>query len=896
MRIFFVRLLALFSRFLISLRYRLEIKGLEDISPERLNRKGGILFMPNHPAHLDPILFFTLAWPKYQMRPLVIEHIFLLRFLKPLMKMVRAISIPDFHTSVNEWKVKQAEKAVQEIARGLQRGENFALYPAGRLKLGPKELLGGSASAHELMQQCPDTNVVLVRTSGLWGSSFSRALTGKSPDLKTTLVQNAKILLKNLLFFTPRRKVVVEFEWNPPGLPRAKATRIEFNRFLENWYNRYCDEEGHVFEKEPLRLVSYSFWRKQLPKIDPISTRQGLKIPISEQTREKIYQAIRKIIEKPDLQIKPEQTLAYDLAMDSLNIAEFISFLTKQFDVHEIYPDDLESVATVLEIAEGGEPISQREREPVDFTWPPEANRLKPLPAVGKTLPEAFLHACDRMGSASACGDDLIGVLSYKKMKRAVLVLAHYFQTIPEERIAVLLPASIGVYIVILAIQLAGKTPVMLNWTLGARYLEEMMKLSGAQKIITSLRFLDRLSNVQFGSCLDQICVLEEIRSSLTLSMKLKGAWLARKKARSLISSFHLDQIDENSPCVILFTSGTEAVPKGVPLSHKNVISNQQTVLKQIDLRASDIEYGILPPFHSFGFSVAGLLPLLSGMRIAFYPDPTNSFALAEGVQRWGITLFCAAPSFLKGLLGAAQPEQLTSLRLLVTGAEKAPQELFDRVKNLPHKPHLLEGYGITECSPVLTMNREDAPAKGVGQLLPGIELITIHPETLVVQPEGGEGEICVRGPNVFNGYLGNPRTPFIEIEGKQWYRTGDLGHIEPDRSVIVSGRLKRFIKLGGEMISLGAIEETVSKTLIQEQRVSPDLPSVAVCSIEKEAGKPQIILFTIVALNKDEANEILYRARFSTLVKISAVKQIDEIPLMGAGKTNYRSLQALCN
>ncbi len=232
---------------------------------------------------------------------------------------------------------------------------------------------------------------------------------------------------------------------------------------------------------------------------------------------------------------------------------------------------------------------------------------------------------------------------------------------------------------------------------------------------------------------------------------------------------------------------------------------------------------------------------------------------------------------------------------MFISGAEKAPQELFDRVARLGTGAVLIEGYGITECSPILTLNRFNLPSKGVGRLVPNVELITIHPETFEQLPEGADGEICVRGPNIFNGYLGNPRSPFIEFDGKQWYRTGDLGHIDPDGSVILSGRLKRFTKIAGEMISLGAVEEILAKQLIKEGRISPDVPSVAIISRENKEGKTQLVLFITIDIDRDYANEILRQAGFSNLVKITEVKKIEEIPLLGAGKTNYRSLQDLC-
>ncbi len=895
---FFWTVISLIARAVISLRYRIEVKGIEKLIPEQLSRKQGILFMPNHPAHMDPLMNFIWLWPKFRMRPLVIEYIFNLPLLRPLNKLVKSIPIPNFETAVNEWKVKKAEKAIWEIAEGLKKGENFILYPAGRLKTTAKELLGGASGAHELLKECPEANVVLIRTTGLWGSSFSRALLGKSPDLSTTLAHGLRVLLKNFFLFTPRRKVLIEMEPNPEGMPRGEGTsRVDLNRYLESWYNRYPDDLGNIHESEPLKLVSYSRWREELLEVYKPKKRAmgGNGERVSDETRRKVYNEIKRILDRPDLEIQPEMSLAFDLGMDSLNIAEFITFLTKNFDVGELHPEDLESIGAILEIAEGEKLARVSSRPSIDFTWPEEKERPPPMLPIGRTLPEAFLNSCQRMGKYSACGDDLIGVLNYKKFKKVALVLANYFKTWKEERIAVMLPASAGAYIVILALQLAGKVPVMLNWTLGPRYLEGMMELSGSLGIISSWRFLDRLANVQFGKCLEKIVLLEEIREKLTLKMKLSALFLAKRSVKALLRAMRLDQIDESSPCVILFTSGTEAVPKGVPLSHKNIIANQRSAMQCIDLRPQDVVYGILPPFHSFGFSVAGLFPLLGGIRVAFYPDPTDSFALAEGVGRWKITLFCSAPSFLKGLFFAAKREQLQSVRFFVSGAEKTPEELFDRVNRLGTGAKLLEGYGITECAPILTLNRANLPPRGVGRILPDIELVTIHPETLEPLSQGADGEICVRGPNVFSGYLGNPRTPFIEIGGKKWYRTGDLGHLEPNGNLILSGRLKRFTKMGGEMISLGAVEETVAQHLIQEGRISPDIPSIAVCADEREEGKAQLILFATIDIAKEDANRILQQAGFSNLVKISTVKKIDDIPIMGAGKTDYRTLQALC-
>jgi long-chain-fatty-acid--[acyl-carrier-protein] ligase len=879
-------------RLMLSLRYRIEVRGLETISPERLKGKQGILFMPNHSAHMDPLMVVAFLWPRFRFRPLVVEYIYRIPWLQPLMKVMKALPIPNFETSVNQLKIRKAEQAVTVIADGLKKGENFLLYPSGKLKNTPQEIVGGSSAAHDILQEYSKMHVVLIRTTGLWGSSFSRALTGRAPDLVTNLKHGIKAALKSLIFFLPRRKVLIEIEADPADFPRT-ASRMDLNRYLEQWYNRYEDEEGHVWEKEPIQLVSYSCWHREIPKVyQPKERPSGPSIAISPKTSAKIIAVICKIIEKPGLEIHPEMNLATDLGMDSLQIAELISYVGQNYNIEDVHPEDLETVQNVLEIAEGAR-TNERPAPPSTARWPAEEKeRPASFLPMGRTLPEAFLRCCDQMGEASACGDDLVGVLSYKKLKLNALVLAGEIRRWPDEYIGVMLPASAGAFVVILAIQLAGKIPVMMNWTLGSRSLEEMAKIAKVEKVISSWRFLEKLSHVNFGKLIDSILFIEDIRSNLKLKTKLTGLLRSRFRAKTIMRTLRLHQLSENRPAVILFTSGTEASPKGVPLSHYNILSNLRAAMGCIDLNSRDCFYCVLPPFHSFGFSVAGMVPILSGIKVAFYPDPTDSFALADGINRWKITVFLSAPSFLKGVFQAAKKEQLASVRYFVTGAEKAPPEILERIAQLGTGAQLLEGYGITECSPILTLTPPNRKSKGVGIPLPNVEFCIIHSTTHALVPSSTEGEICVRGPNVFNGYLGNPRSAFVEIKGERWYRTGDIGHIDAEGNVIISGRLKRFVKIGGEMISLGAIEEVINAELIRQQRISPDVPSLAVCADEKEQGKPQLILFTTLSINAEEVNDILRQSGFSRLIKIAAVRNVPEIPLLGIGKTDYRSLQ----
>jgi long-chain-fatty-acid--[acyl-carrier-protein] ligase len=362
-----------------------------------------------------------------------------------------------------------------------------------------------------------------------------------------------------------------------------------------------------------------------------------------------------------------------------------------------------------------------------------------------------------------------------------------------------------------------------------------------------------------------------------------------------LLKKLSLDTIDPSQPAVILFTSGTETLPKGVPLSHINIISTIRACMSCMPFYADDILYSVLPPFHSFGLVASGLFPLLSGIKACFAPNPNDSHGMAQDIALWKPTLFFCAPSFIKALFRVAQPSSLESLRLLVSGAEKTPQELFDYVAEHLPSTRLIEGYGVTECSPIVSFDRIDRPHKGVGHPLPGVQVKIIDPQGAVL-PSGEEGEVCVFGPNVFSGYLGGKSDPFILLDGQRHYRTGDRGLLDSDGSLILAGRMKRFIKIGGEMISLAGLEEELLKIAREKNWASADLegPPLAVSVKEKNTEKPIIVLFTTFFINKDDVNAILKDYGYGRIVKIGEVRKVDHIPLTGTGKTHYRLLDEM--
>ncbi len=873
---------------LVALRYRLIVKGLNTLTKEQLSRPGGIIFLPNHPAEIDPVILERILWPKFRPRPLVIEHFYQLKGFKFFMQLVQAMPLPSMDAQANRWRGKKVEKQFLAIVEELKKGGNFLIYPSGRLKITNLELIGGASFVHNLLQACPEANVVLVRTTGLWGSQFSKALTGSSPDFGKVVWQCCKILLKNLLVFAPRREVTIEFELPPADFP-YKASRLEFNKYLENWYNR---------TPEPLKLVSNAFWKEDLPKVF-ISAQQPQSFEersVPKKIQQEVAEHLAKLSGRSADQIERKMHLSHDLGLDSLDVAQLYVFLDERYGVTDLIPGDLHVVEDVLQAAAG----YKREREQLTyaqekqhFVWP-EDKRQDPEIAEGETLQEVFLRSVERGGSTIACVDALSGPLSYRKLKLAALALADKFKTLPGDNIGIMLPSSSGAYIVIFAVLLAGKVPVMLNWTAGVKSLDHSAELTQLQTVITSSKFLDRLESGELGKIEEKLQFLEEIRASINLKDRLRALFMSWRSPNSLLKTLGLTEISSFDPAVILFTSGTEALPKGVPLSHFNLLSNQRAGLQTVHMLSDDILYGVLPPFHSFGFSVTGILPILIGMRVCYAPDPTDGHGMARDMAQWQPTLFCCAPSFIKGLFRVAKPQDLQSLRIIVSGAERTPPELFDFVKKHLPDCQLLEGYGITECSPIVTIDRPKEIHIGVGRPIPGVELIAFDSATLHILPIGQEGEIGIAGPNVFDGYLGNPRNPFVTINGKRWYASGDRGYLDKEGHLILVGRLKRFIKIGGEMVSLGGLEEELQRLAKDKRWVkinSEEGPTLAISVREKELDKPQIVLFTTFPISKEDVNAALKESGYGRIVKIGEVRTLEQIPLTGTGKTHYRLL-----
>ena len=862
------------SRIVLSLRYRITVTGLE----KGLGQGGPYLILPSHPAYLDPPNVFRALWGVFRMRPMLAEDNFQSPFLAPFAWLLRAIRVPETDRASTEAK-RRAEAAVGAVIAALRAGDNVVLWPAGTLSRDGTEHLGAARTAADVLKAVPNATVVLVRTRGLWGSSFSWARGGK-PSLTDRLLAGIGWLVLNLLVFCPRRRVHLHVELFGAN-DRPEPVRESLNPWLEKWYESDGGERPtfvpyHAF----IGHREYTFPPPvRLAELDPSKVKPATREAVADIIADRLKRDLG-----PD-EDSAATTLA-GIGLDSLEAAEIAIQIEQRFGFSgDLVPTTLGQCWALAEgLVDNGPP------KPPPRAWftPPSDNG--PYAILGETIPEAFLNRVATCPRDVAVADDLAGVLTYERLLIGTLTMAERFRALPGENVGLLLPASVAADIAFLGLQLAGKLPVALNWTTGPANLEFAAKLMRLTHIITSKTFIDRMPIAVPGTT---FVFLEDIRAGVRKVEMLKRLFAVRYRGRSLRKNLLAClPNDPHRPAVVLFTSGSEKAPKAVPLTHANIIADQRGAVPPQKLTRTDFVLGFLPMFHSFGLTLAGLFPILAGGKLIHHPDPTDAAALARKIAAYQPTILVATPTFVGLILNRCKPGDLDSLRLIVVGAEKCPDEVFDQVAKLAPRAHVLEGYGVTECAPCVSVNPVDAIRRGtIGKPLPNVEVCVVDLDTGTVLPPGMRGMLLVTGPTVFPGYLDTAvESPFREMSGKRWYVTGDLAALDDEGYIAFHGRLKRFLKAGGEMISLPALEEPFT-------RIYPPTdegPRAAIEGIELPSGGRQVVLFTTEDLTLRDANALLVKEGFRGVMRLDEVRKIPKLPLLGTGKLDYKSLRAM--
>lgn len=893
------------ARLLLGLRYKVTESGLDKIEAEQYytdengrQKIRPILFLPNHPALIDPVLVFSrlggimpraLADKERMSDPLTATLARLMRFIK----------IPDMQKGGRQ-QVKAVRAALNSIMAALQDGDNVLLYPSGKIYRSTKEEIGANLAAYHVVSKLPHVRVVLVRTTGLWGSSFSYA-NGENPKFFKLLSNKLRVLLANILLFTPRRHVKMEFI-EPADLPRT-ADKLSFNHYLEEFYNKT--------EKDAEEVPLY-FWQGSTPR--PLVTAERVLdtadlSAITDEIKEKVSKIIREATDMPqDAALNSTLPLSM-LGLDSLAMLEIVTAVENEFGTPV---PSMEKLVTVqdLFLAAAGKLFDAKELEArqVPDAWfkaenDKDATKHVSLPENSSSLVQDFLIHTRKKPFMPLLADRANMYSRFKVLVGAMLFAAK-IKKVKEARVGIMLPATPVATIVWLAAQMAGKECVMLNWTVGKANLQHCIKISGIKHVFTASALLDQLDRqgVDLEGLEVEWVELEDLAS--TISRKDKFSVLVRSALYCAAGvGLRLKKIPENA--VILFTSGSESAPKGVPLSHQNIRANASAVAQALEVEQRERLLAMLPPFHSFGFMVNIALPLGAGLSAAFHPNPTESAPLVFMVRDYKLSLTGATPTFIESMLLRAQgTEHLASLRYAFVGAEKCPEHIYTNFKLVCPQAALCEGYGITECSPVIAVNRPRRIVVGsIGKALPGVELVVVDESAAELQrvSSGVTGMLLAKGKNIFNGYLEPKPDTFVEFEGEKWYRTGDLVSLSENGDLFFQGRLSRFVKIGGEMISLPQVEAVLQQgfTALTAKQLPAELQGKPFLVVEsskasEDAGKPELTVFTTLNLDKHELNQCIKAAGLPTLYSIKHVVKRESIPVLGTGKVDYRSLKNL--
>jgi len=522
-------------------------------------------------------------------------------------------------------------------------------------------------------------------------------------------------------------------------------------------------------------------------------------------------------------------------------------------------------------------------------------------PSLDRHLAEPCVRGLKRRPFATAVIDGLDhSALSRSKLLGAAVALSRYLRKeFPDERIAIILPASKGSMVANLAVTLANKVPVDLNFTIGRAANESCRKRANLRVAISATQFMERLKDFPWP---ERVLKLDELMPRMKRKIVFWWMMSILVPAGLLLRLLKIPKEGGHREAVLLFTSGSTGEPKGAVMSHRNVVGNVSQFRQLLDATKEDAILASLPFFHTFGSTVTLWYPLIEGVRIVTYPNPLEAAKNAALIERYKLTLLLATPTFLRGYLRKVEPDKLRSLRLVITGAEKLP---LDLAKNFEErfKQKVFEGYGLTETSPVVSVNlpephstkpgeqgQPSSRSGSVGKMAPGIAAEIREPETDRKLSLHETGMLWLRGVNIFEGYLHDPeRTADVLQNG--WLKTGDLGRFDEDGFLYIEGRLSRFSKIGGEMVPHEAIESKIVDLLGLAGR---DERPIAIMGVQDEAKGEALVLLSAVDVDLAELRSKLHDAGVPNLWIPKQLQRVESIPVLASGKLDLKKCKEL--
>jgi len=523
------------------------------------------------------------------------------------------------------------------------------------------------------------------------------------------------------------------------------------------------------------------------------------------------------------------------------------------------------------------------------------------LPRTWTSLGRAFLDTCRTRPRAPAIADSTGAELTYGHARLRALALGRALSRVvgDSEYVGILLPPTVPACLTNIALTLWDKTPVNLNYTGNQAAIDSALEQTGLTHVLTSKKLLDKIPIRP--KC--ELVLLEEVARQIRPLDKLWAAVAAHAplalQGRLLPG---LTREDPERTATVIFTSGSTGMPKGVVLTHRNILANSRQIEHHVELNPRDVILGILPFFHSFGYTVPLWTVLCVGLKAVYHVSPLDARVVGEIARKHRATILLATPTFLNSYLKRCDSEDFSHLRLLITGAEKLKPELAERVRETWGITPL-EGYGCTETGPVVSVNTpgEHRTSDGrmvagnkvgtVGTPMAGTAIKTVHPETLVDLPPLSEGVIRVKGPQVMAGYLNQPEAT-AEVLQDGWYHTGDIGAMDEDGFLTITGRLSRFSKIGGEMVPHQALEAAIHEAVGAEE------PIAAVTAIPDSKRGERLVVVHTSDLTL-EPSEVIQRLRAASVPNLwlpgsDSFLQVEELPVLGSGKLDLQKLRAI--
>jgi acyl-[acyl-carrier-protein]-phospholipid O-acyltransferase/long-chain-fatty-acid--[acyl-carrier-protein] ligase len=532
--------------------------------------------------------------------------------------------------------------------------------------------------------------------------------------------------------------------------------------------------------------------------------------------------------------------------------------------------------------------------------WESHAERFDPLPL-------AWIKQAKTQLSSPCVIEGESNFISHSKMMALVATLARdirnnqHSSDNAELNVGILLPASAAAVMANMAVMFNGQTPVNLNYTSSVAAVQSGIRNARIQRVYSSKKFIEKLRDkgIDVDALLSGVNVvhMEEFQKSISKTFFAVSFLAAYLLPASWYYQIFGHKVSVNDPAAILFSSGSESTPKGVVLSHRNFMSNIKQISDVLRTSEDDVVMGCLPPFHSFGLTVTTLLPLVEGIPVVCHPDPTDVLNIAKSICLHDVTILCATATFLRLYTKnrKVNPLMLAPLRIVVAGAEKVSPVVRDEFKAKFNKD-VYEGYGATETTPVASVNIPNQlfssdwsvqvghKEGSVGLPVPGCSFRIVDPQTLKSLPIGEDGLILISGTQVMLGYLNDEektRSAIVDIDGRRWYKTGDKGHLDADGFLTIVDRYSRFAKIGGEMISLTAVEQELRRVI-----ENPDIEILAV-SIPDEAKGEKIVLLSSGVLEMSDIRGRLLANNCNPLMIPSAIKIVESIPKLGIGKND---------